>query len=197
MLAGAELIPKTQRVKTLHYGLKLNHPRNVALVHPLLYTLRRVVYALAIVFLAGYPLFGVWIVLSCTLVMIAFGLLEHPWKDPLINAQNIKNEFMTYLVCIFLLLFNGFVSTWTRHMLGFALIGLISIFIVYNGVIMMRRVTRLIKLIIKKWTIYFRYLSLLKEAHKISSKVKESLEDMNKPLYEDPFSSDSDREDKD
>ena len=82
-------------------------------------------------------------------------------------------------------------------MLGFALIGLISIFIVYNGVIMMRRVTRLIKLIIKKWTIYFRYLSLLKEAHKISSKVKESLEDMNKPLYEDPFSSDSDREDKD
>lgn len=51
MIAGADLIKKSPRVKTLFYGLRLNHPRNVAVLHPLMYTLRRIFFALAIVFL--------------------------------------------------------------------------------------------------------------------------------------------------
>ncbi len=98
-------------MKTLWYGLILNHPRHVALVQPILFTMRRVVYTLAIVFLAKYALFGVWVVLAFTMLMLIFGVTEHQWKDSLINSQNITNEIITYMVCMFLLLFNNFVST--------------------------------------------------------------------------------------
>ena len=51
-MAGAELVQKQPRFKTIYYGLKLNHPRNVALIHPLMYTTRRIIYALSVVLLA-------------------------------------------------------------------------------------------------------------------------------------------------
>ena len=51
-VAGAELVQKQPRFKTIYYGLKLNHPRNVALIHPLMYTTRRITYALSVVLLA-------------------------------------------------------------------------------------------------------------------------------------------------
>ena len=41
----------SKRYRTLHYGLKRNHERNVAIVHPLMFILRRVIYALVIVFM--------------------------------------------------------------------------------------------------------------------------------------------------
>lgn len=85
MIAGAALIEKSPRYKTLFYGLRLNHPRNVALVFPVLDTLRRLIYALSIVFLADVPLAGIWILLGTTLVMLIFALTELPWKQPLIN----------------------------------------------------------------------------------------------------------------
>ena len=76
MIAGSDLIEKPYRYKTLYYGLKLNHPRNVAIIHPLMFTIRRIVYALSIVLLAKYPLFGVWILLGGTILMIAFAVTE-------------------------------------------------------------------------------------------------------------------------
>jgi len=108
-----------------------------------MFTLRRILYALAIVFLADYPLFGVWIVLGGTLCMLIFAMTEMPWRDPLVNNQHIFNELMTYLLCICLLLFNSFVAIQTRTLLGYGLIGLVSVFLVYNGVIMLRKVTRI------------------------------------------------------
>ena len=148
----------------------LNHPRYVALVHPVLFTFRRVTYTLAIIFLAKFALFGVWVVLAFTMLMLIFGVMEHQWKDSLINSQNITNEIITYMVCIFLLLFNNFVSTEMRHTLGYILIGLISIFLVYNGVIMLRKVTKLIQLLIKRWVLHHRYICLVKQVKKAQRK---------------------------
>ena len=76
IVAGTDLVNQPRRHKTLYYGLKLNHPRNVAIVHPLMFTLRRVFYALSIVLIATLPLLGVWIMLAGTLVMLAYVLTE-------------------------------------------------------------------------------------------------------------------------
>jgi len=54
----------------------MNHPRNVAIVHPLMFTLRRIVYALSIVLIASVPLLGVWVMLFGTLIMLAYALSE-------------------------------------------------------------------------------------------------------------------------
>ena len=168
MIAGSDLIEKPNRYKTLYYGLKLNHPRNVAVIHPLMYTTRRIVYSLSIVLLANYPLFGVWILLGGTICMIAYAVTEMPWRDSIINHQHIFNEFMTYFICIFLLLFNGFVDARTRYNLGYLLIAVVTIFLFYNGILMMRKVTKLIKLLLRKWRVHRQQRSLMREANLIA-----------------------------
>ena len=176
MVAGAYLITKSKRFKTLFYGLKLNQPRNSALVHPLMYTVRRVIYALAIVLLAHHSLFGVWILTVSTLLMLVYALNEEQWRDPIINQQHFFNEIVTYLVSLFLLIFNGFVKVESRVTLGYILIGLVSIFLVYNGIIMLRKITRLCKLLLLKWRIRRQQNKLRAEARAIAKKIKAHLD---------------------
>ena len=85
MIAGGEMIEKSEYSKTLYYGLKLNHPRNVALLHPLMFTIRRLVYTLSIMLLADYQLYGVWLLMLGTCIMLIFAVTEMPWRDPLMN----------------------------------------------------------------------------------------------------------------
>lgn len=67
--------------KTLFYGLKKGHERNVAIVHPLMYFLRRIIYALVIVFMDEIPIWGVVITMVCCLIMLAYALHEKQWVD--------------------------------------------------------------------------------------------------------------------
>ena len=85
IVAGCDLVKKPVRHETLYYGLKLNHAKNVAIVHPLMFTLRRIIYALSIVLIATLPLIGVWIMLIGTLVMLAYVFTEWQWKARIIN----------------------------------------------------------------------------------------------------------------
>ena len=64
----------SQRYRTLQYGLKRNHERNVAVVHPLMFILRRLVYALVIVFMEEFMVFGVLVVMASCLIMLAYAL---------------------------------------------------------------------------------------------------------------------------
>ena len=75
-MAGIDLVEMPNRYKTLYLGLHVNHPRNVAIVQPLMFALRRVIYALSIVFLPKAPLLGVWIMLGVTLIMLIYVFLE-------------------------------------------------------------------------------------------------------------------------
>ena len=54
------------RYSTLFLGLKLNHPHNVAILHPLSFLLRRVFFAVIIVFMPSQPLIGsLLLLLTC------------------------------------------------------------------------------------------------------------------------------------
>lgn len=78
-------VPENQKFKTLHYGLKPNHERNVALIHPLMFLTRRIVYALVIVFMSEVMFFGALIVMLSCLAMLVYALHEWQWKDRIIN----------------------------------------------------------------------------------------------------------------
>ena len=191
IVAAAELIQKPARFKTLYYGLKMNHPRNVALIHPLMFSVRRIIYALSIVLLAQYALFGAWILLVGTILMLAFAITEMPWNDPVINAQHIFNEITTYIVCIFLLLFNNYLDAYTRHNLAYVLVGFVTIFLVYNGIMMLRKVTKLILLIFRKWRMHRQQRSLWAEARLIAKKIRGHLgEKFGKNLLEQTLGDD-------
>ena len=107
-----------------------------------------------------------------TLVMIAFGVTEWLWKDAVINQQYILNEIFTYIVSLFLLMFNGYVVTGTRLTMGYVLIGVTSVYLVYNGIIMMRKITRLSWLLLRKWRSLRRQRSLSNEAKAIANKIE-------------------------
>ena len=66
----------SERYQTLFLGLKLNHERNVAVVHPLMFLVRRVVYALVIVCMGEVMVAGVLIVMLSCLAMLAYALSE-------------------------------------------------------------------------------------------------------------------------
>ena len=69
-------------------------------------------------------------------------------------------------------MFNGFVDAMTRHNLGYVLIGIISIFLVYNGIIMLRKVTKLCLLLLRKWRVHRRQRSIRAEADLIARKIQ-------------------------
>ena len=97
--------------KTLFYGLKKNHPHNVAIVHPLLFLLRRIIYAIVIVLTTEEnALFGAIALLLTCLFMITLVVLEAQWQDTLINRQHFVNEVFFYIFCATLMLFCGIIQ---------------------------------------------------------------------------------------
>ena len=75
--------------KTLFYGLKRNHPHNVAVIHPLAYVIRRILYSIVIVFMAkeetSAALWGVLLLAFTCVLMAALVAVESEWEDSLIN----------------------------------------------------------------------------------------------------------------
>ena len=75
-------------------------------------------------------------------------------------------------------MFNGFIPAGTRLTLGYVLIGIITVFLVYNGVIMTRKIYRLIKLLLIKYLILRRQRALKVEAQKVTKKIRSTLLEM-------------------
>ena len=83
----AESVSVNGAYRTLFYGLKWNHEHKVAIVHPLAFLLRRVLYAVVIIFLVDQKvLFGAYIILLTCLFMMIFVIHEAPWVDKYINT---------------------------------------------------------------------------------------------------------------
>ena len=72
----ADKIVISRYYKTLFYGLKLDHPMKVALVHPLFFILRRILFVAALAYFVTQPMFAVLVFLSTTFVMLIFGVHE-------------------------------------------------------------------------------------------------------------------------
>ena len=86
LLMLADTIPLNPRYKTLYYGLKINHPRNAAVVHPLMFMLRRVILAAVIVLMSNAPLAASNLFMFTTIVMLAYTLSEKQWNQKFLNS---------------------------------------------------------------------------------------------------------------
>jgi hypothetical protein len=82
----------------------------VAIVHPLSFLLRRIVYAVVIICSTEENVFfgALILLLTCTFMM-TFVALEAQWEDRLINSQHLINESYFYLLCAALMLFSGII----------------------------------------------------------------------------------------
>jgi len=100
-----------QRCRILFEGLILNHPRNVALVHPVLFMARRLILAITVVFMEETRHWGVFLTLIVTLAMLAYTVIERPWQDHYFVRQEIVNELVLYILCLLTLCFCHFESS--------------------------------------------------------------------------------------
>ena len=76
------------RLKTLYTGLKMNHPRHVALVHPLAFLLRRILFAAIIVFMVNlmvHCIFGVFLLMLNCFFMLGYVLHKWQWQSNYIS----------------------------------------------------------------------------------------------------------------
>ena len=71
------MVELNPRYKTLFTGYKLNHPRNVAMVHPTLFLLRRIIFTACILSLDKADMAGIILFHCCTFVMLTYSILEH------------------------------------------------------------------------------------------------------------------------
>ena len=78
-LANSEI---SNYYSTLYYGMIKNHPHGAATVYPLLFVLRRIAYALVIVFMVDgiRPYFGALILTLTSLFVLMFIAIEAHWE---------------------------------------------------------------------------------------------------------------------
>ena len=57
----------------------------MAVVHPLMFMLRRIIFALVIVFMDNVHMWGVLVFMFTTLCMLAYVLSEKQWEEQIIN----------------------------------------------------------------------------------------------------------------
>ena len=171
-----ERIRLSEGYKTIHFGLKLNHERNVAIVHPLMFLLRRVAYATTIIFMAQHAVLGVISVMLCTLFMLAYSLSEHQWREPLINNQHIVDEIAIYILCVFALLFNNYLDPDMRYELGWLFIGICIAFTIFNFVVIVYHSARIWNLFIGRTILLYKF----KRAEKSPAKHSVTIKDENK-----------------
>ena len=124
--------------QTLYSGLRRNHEHGASSLYPLLYVLRRIVYAMVIVFLIeeNMPLFGTLILTISSLMMLAFTAMESPWESSALNYQELVNEFIFYTLCVSLVCFADVLNdTDQALLLGWLMIGLVFVLITFNCVL--------------------------------------------------------------
>lgn len=95
----------------------------------------------------------------------------------MINHQHIFNECTLYLLSVLLLLFSNYVEPEMRYILGFFLITVVFIFVIYNIIIMLLFSCRLLILIVKK-----QYYKL--QRRKLGSQVKELVQELQVKIDE-------------
>lgn len=128
-----------KRYSTLFAGLKLNTEHNSAIFEPLLFLLRRTIFAAVIVFMPNAPLVGTMIMLVFSLGVLAFLVSEKPWIDPAVNKMAIINElfFHVFLVVVLGCASIEHLDSQTNSVLGWAIIVFVCVMVHLNIVFMM------------------------------------------------------------
>ena len=80
-----DLVNINQRFSTLFLGLKLNTMHNSAVLQPLMFLIRRIVFAAAIIFLQHSPQLAIVMLLAMSLAVLVFTVVETPWKEQEMN----------------------------------------------------------------------------------------------------------------
>lgn len=176
-------IPVPNRYKTLFLGLKLNHPKNATIVHPILFLVRRLIFAMTIVFMRSLSssLWCLLVTMAHTLLMLAYTWNERQWKDPTLNTMHILNEILMYALCLISVYFCYAQSTIeSRLAIGRVLIAVFLLQMLGNTLFLLKLILKHFKLFCKR-----RWAQIRRE--RTAGQVLETMQLINMQLFQDPL----------
>lgn len=125
-----------QRYKTVFSGLKLNTAHNSAIVEPVIFMLRRLIYAALIVFMPHMPHIATLVLLGVCFATLAFTIVEKPWSAPEINKLAITNEALLYLLIVLIMASPCLVTETERQVFSWVIIAVVTLTIHVNLTVM-------------------------------------------------------------
>ena len=132
-------VPK--RYATLFNGLKLNTAHNSAVMEPLVFLVRRFLYAMVIVLLSHKPQVALMLMIGLSVVVLAFTVVEKPWKNSDMQTLAVANESFFLLILVLVI---GCTATAPAHglskdILGWAIIVAVTLVIHVNVIVMLAK----------------------------------------------------------
>ena len=124
-----------EEFKTLFSGLKLGHPENVAVVHPLVFLLRRIFFAIGIVYLGHYGVFTLSVLQIFCLFSLGYSLEYRQWNSTMLNFQHLANEGLLYIILSLELCISAHEEMEFKGKLGESLIWLVVLVFAFNLII--------------------------------------------------------------
>lgn len=150
-------VPETeQRIrgyKTLYLGLNLRHERR-ALYYPLLFFVRRLVFAGLIVFLNPYPNIQIFAMMIVSTVVLCLFLSKRPYESPDNHWFEVANELLIFAATVMTLMYTPFVTdVQARSKLGNAFIVLFGYVCILNSVFILTSLCKAAQLLMRKYSV--------------------------------------------
>lgn len=120
---------------TLFSGLKKNHQHSAAVVHPLVFLVRRIVYAAIVLFLLQIPSVAAYLLLWICVGMVAYVIIEQQWEESIIARQHIFNEVALYMILLVALVCAIPLPALASALLGWTVISMVLATMLFNLVI--------------------------------------------------------------
>ena len=89
---------QNRRSKTFFDGLKENRSSQVK--HLAIYFIRRICFAICLVFYNRVPLYSILVLMTSSLAMLMLLFHDNQWEESLIRWQHIVNELTLYVICL-------------------------------------------------------------------------------------------------
>lgn len=96
------MVQTSPRYETIFSGLKLNTAHNSAVMEPLSFMIRRIIYAALIVFTPHLPQVATLALTSICVVMMVYSCNEKQWKEQSMQTLAVANEVFLYALLVLL-----------------------------------------------------------------------------------------------
>lgn len=148
--------------KTLYLGLNLRHERR-ALYYPLMFFVRRLIFAALLVGLNRYPNIQIFSMMVVSTIVVCIFLSKKPYESPDNHWFEVANELLIFAATVMTLMYTPFITDiQARSKLGNAFIVLFGYVCILNSVFILTSLCRAAQLLMRKYSVDQEQLEAIK-----------------------------------
>jgi hypothetical protein len=139
--------------KTLYLGLNLRHERR-ALYYPLMFFVRRLIFAILLVYLNNYPNIQIFAMMIVSTIVLCVFLSKKPFECPDNTWFEVANELLIFAATVMTLMYTPFITNvQARSKLGNAFIVLFGYVCILNSVFILTSLCKAAQLLMRKYSV--------------------------------------------